>query len=194
MTKTLTEVLTGTPYESLLEIEGIDPLLPVAEPIGGGSTDDAIKSAFRAMVIAAFDDEALDSKATIAKIKDILKAQEKVMSIGKKPEAADAEPAVEGRITLAQLPPEVQALIENAKSNSAELACRKLLEEAKVEAKPALLTALMEMASAETRKALIATQPKQAWGQRPRSAAPLSESRDEDRMPTNLKEFAARLR
>lgn len=52
--------------------------VPPAEP---GKTDakDAVKSAFRAMVIAAFDDDALDIKATLAKIRQIMQAQEKLL-------------------------------------------------------------------------------------------------------------------
>jgi len=42
------------------------------------SAEDQVKEAFRAMVIAAFDDTSLDTQATIAKIKEILKAQEKL--------------------------------------------------------------------------------------------------------------------
>lgn len=42
------------------------------------SAEDQVKQAFRAMVVAAFDDTSLDTQATIAKIKEILKAQEKL--------------------------------------------------------------------------------------------------------------------
>lgn len=46
------------------------------------SGDEQVKAAFRAMVIAAFDDEALDTKATMARIKEIMNAQDK---LNKKP-------------------------------------------------------------------------------------------------------------
>lgn len=44
------------------------------------SSADQVKAAFRAMVLAAFDDESLDTKATLAKIKEILDAQEKLLA------------------------------------------------------------------------------------------------------------------
>ncbi|NLF70306.1 MAG: hypothetical protein GX575_14800 [Candidatus Anammoximicrobium sp.] len=39
-----------------------------------------MKAAFRSMVIAAFDDDKMDIKATLAKIRQILQAQERLMS------------------------------------------------------------------------------------------------------------------
>ena len=54
----------------------------------------AVKGAFKQMVIAAFDDESLDDKATIKKIGEILKAQAKLMGVSEKPEEpASDEPA-----------------------------------------------------------------------------------------------------
>lgn len=43
------------------------------------SPEQAIKAAFLAEIVKAVEDESLDFKATLAKIKDLLKAQEKVM-------------------------------------------------------------------------------------------------------------------
>lgn len=64
------------------------------------SAEDQVKQAFRAMVVAAFDDSSLDTQATIAKIKEILKAQEKLeggggSEDGEKTPASDSEPAAE---------------------------------------------------------------------------------------------------
>jgi hypothetical protein len=43
------------------------------------SPEQAIKAAFRAEVMKAVDDESLDFKATLARVKDVLKAQDKVL-------------------------------------------------------------------------------------------------------------------
>lgn len=52
---------------------------PVApEPTESSSGEDQIKAAFRSMIIAAVDDDKLDMAATVGKIKEILKAQEKL--------------------------------------------------------------------------------------------------------------------
>lgn len=60
---------------------------PAEEPAADAGTQ--MKDAFRSMVLAAFDDESLDTQATIAKIKEIMKAQEKLLA-GDEP-AAEAE-------------------------------------------------------------------------------------------------------
>ena len=53
----------------------------------------AMKGAFRSMIVAAVDDDSLDMKATIAKIKEIMKAQEKLMGGG------STDPEAEGNGT-----------------------------------------------------------------------------------------------
>ena len=63
---------------------------PVEAP-AEASNEDKVKAAFREMVIAAFDDDSLDSKATLAKIKEILKSQEKLLGGGDIPEDTPAE-------------------------------------------------------------------------------------------------------
>ncbi|ANS03316.1 hypothetical protein [uncultured Mediterranean phage uvDeep-CGR2-KM19-C37] len=57
--------------------------------------DDQVKAAFRAMVVAVFDDTTLDAKATLAKIKDILTAQTKLMEAP----ATDSDETVTGATT-----------------------------------------------------------------------------------------------
>jgi len=63
------------------------------------SDEEAVKAAFKASIIAAVDDPVLDLKATVAKIKEILAAQEKVAGpVGGEAPADDAPatPAAEG--------------------------------------------------------------------------------------------------
>lgn len=64
--------------------------MPVEMP-AESAPDDQVKAAFRAMVVAAFDDESLDAKATVKKIGEILKAQEKLMSGGGEEESSSEE-------------------------------------------------------------------------------------------------------
>lgn len=69
---------------SLLEEDAMAPMAAAEMPTEApeGDSEDQVKAAFRAMVVAAFDDEKLDTKATLAKIKDILKAYEKLNGSG----------------------------------------------------------------------------------------------------------------
>lgn len=65
--------------------------MPVEVP-QDASADDQIKAAFRGAVVAAFDDEKLDTKATLKKIGEILKAYEKLQGGGEKKTDGGAEP------------------------------------------------------------------------------------------------------
>ncbi len=60
---------------------------PVEMPAEELGADDQVKAAFRSLVMAAFDDDALDAAATINRIKEILKAQEKLEAPAKKTDA-----------------------------------------------------------------------------------------------------------
>lgn len=64
------------------------PVEMAAEEMGA---DDQVKAAFRALVIAAFDDTSLDVGATAARIKEILKAQEKLEAPTKKADEPKAD-------------------------------------------------------------------------------------------------------
>ena len=90
------DVLTmRTVLEDMMGSDAAVGAMPVDSEVGA-SAEDQTKSAFRTMVMAAFDDESLDSKATAAKIKSILAAYDK-LSGGGTPEKKDppAEPAKE---------------------------------------------------------------------------------------------------
>ena len=64
----------------LVEMEDAMPMDSPVEMASEASSDDQIKAAFRGAVVAAFDDDSLDTAATLAKMKEILKAYEKLTS------------------------------------------------------------------------------------------------------------------
>ena len=76
---------------SLFESENMDPMAPEA-PASSSDPKASMKGAFRQMIMAAVDDESLDMKATMKKIAEIMKAQDKLMGGGTMP--AEAEEAM----------------------------------------------------------------------------------------------------
>lgn len=88
---------TRSLFES--EIPRMEPTLPVAAPAVVAPAEksdpkDQVKAAFRAMVIAAFDDDKLDIKATLTKIRQIMQAQEKLLA-GDLVAGGDGQPGAE---------------------------------------------------------------------------------------------------
>lgn len=83
-TITLKEFAEQTKHPLLLKLveDGEMAAIPVEAPAADASSDDQAKSAFEQMIVAAFRDDALDMKATLAKIKDILKSYEKLTGDG----------------------------------------------------------------------------------------------------------------
>jgi hypothetical protein len=75
---------------SLFESENMDEM---PTPSAATETDPkaAMKGAFRQMIMAAVDDESLDMKATIKKISEIMKSQEKLMGGGSPAPTGDDE-------------------------------------------------------------------------------------------------------
>lgn len=125
---------------------------PVDAPVGS-SADDQVKAAFRAMVVAAVDDESLDMKATLAKIKDILNAQEKLSGkAASKSGGGDSTPpgetpakeSVEDRLTRYERTEEV----------------RGLAEEEGIKLEPIHIKAAVAMESVEDRAAFVKSLPK----------------------------------
>lgn len=122
------------------------PEMPAAS-----SSEDQIKAAFRQAVMAAFDDEALDSKATLSKIKDILKAYDKLTGQAKEEKPAEA-PALEG----GESTPAMESIQEELKLLKAKDQVRDLFESQDVRATPERLSALVHL-DGPARKALLAT-------------------------------------
>lgn len=121
--------------------------------------EEAIKAAFRAEIIKAFDDSSLDAKATLARIKEVIKAHEKVQSAmagTKASEGGDAKP--EGDSTPAATPEsksaEVGTLLEEVKLLRARDEVRTLLQEAKKEVTTEQFDALVATPAAH-RKTLL---------------------------------------
>lgn len=179
------ELPDGEPRKvlALLEDAGLGAMPMAMDMPASGSSDDQIKAAFRAAVTAAFDDEKLDSKATLSRIKDVLKAYDKLKGAG------DTKPAGDGAGGPPTPPTEEsrkdKPMADDVKALREEIACRDLVEEAglkfgKPENRRLFLKALQPLTGDE-RKALIeerqqqtpAEPPAQSGkGGKPRSASP----------------------
>lgn len=166
-------------------------------------TDDQVKSAFRAMVMAAFDDESLDAKATVAKIKDILAAQDKLA--GKEPakevtemDNSGKDKGKETQESLADksdLEKRLTLLETENQDLKLDKHVRNLMESAQREVTDVRLKAVKALSADSDRKQLIESWPKQeafAAG-RPRTSAPLLESQTEEK-PLKGKELVAALK
>jgi hypothetical protein len=169
----------------LFEEEGMGAMADVpVEASASGDSDGQIKSAFRAMVIAAFDDDKLDTKATLKKIGDIMRAQEKLMGGG-------SSGSSENKTELA-------AESFDAKRAKAENESLRLLMESDVKASDVQLKALVALESADERRALIATfKNGQGTGrEKPKTvpASKLLESTNGEDLPKSAEEFARRLK
>ncbi len=129
---------------ALVEEDMVPSTAEVPMP-SGGDVKGAIKSALRSAIMAAFDDDSLDAKATVAKIKQIVMMQDKLMDSMEEKE--EATPAAESK--------SVDALAEKLRLLEARESSRALLESAGVKATPALLSALSALPDDTARKALL---------------------------------------
>lgn len=90
------------------------------------TADDAVKDAFRQMVIAALDDGTLDMKGLLARIKGILQAKEKLMGgpVTKDPEPKDepADEPGEESVKLQEQVKQLQQKLEQYESEKAKAA------------------------------------------------------------------------
>lgn len=155
---------------------------PVADMPAESSSDDQIKAAFRAMVVAAFDDEALDSKATLARIKEVLSAYEKLNGGATKAAATESEDPPADK--------EKEAMAESVAARK-EIATE-LLEAAGIKVDSAKVNALAALTDAKERKSLV-----ESWKpstdtyrvQKPLISRPLVESATS--YPSDAKSFAS---
>lgn len=83
-----------TAIAAMLEIEGDlgAVAMEVPEDESLGSTPEQIRGAFKAAIAAVFDDSSIDTKATIKKISELVRAAEKAMEM---PENEEKEPTEE---------------------------------------------------------------------------------------------------
>lgn len=175
--------------------------VPAEAPAEGGGEPDMksqAKQAFRAMVLAAFDDESLDTKQTIAKIREVLAAQEKLLggmggsegggeSTETTTEMTDDEEKMQESVQP-QSPenPEFKALLEKVdrlerenKQSARKQRARELCDEVGVVADSELLESLSLLANDDQMRKLIErmqASPAATPRQRPRSQSPLTES------------------
>lgn len=156
--KTLIEQHKATPQGVALREMADAAGMGDAEAPAASTPDDAIKGGFKAAIHAVVDDDKLDMQAKLAKIKDILKAQDKLMGGGKAEEKPAEKPAEESR--------QQQPASDDVKQLREEMAVRDLVEEAglkfaKPTARKAFVKSLVPL-SAEERTALIEEQKTQA--------------------------------
>ncbi len=197
--------LVGDPAtnQSLFEGSGYMtmPMAPMSgEPADGkqgqtgqpGSADQQTKTAFRAAVIAALDDDSLDTAATLRRITQLLKSQEKIM--GKPDESTpgaetkETPEGVQGGATGAAPTSTSQApaagiaeLQEQVRQLQAKDEARELLDTADIKPTAILLESLVALPTKEKRQALVdslkGTVAPAGGGKKPepRSAKPLME-------------------
>lgn len=142
----------------LLEMLGSPPFdtvaaEPATEDMGAESVDAdvAIKTAFRSAILAAFDDDSLDSKATLAKIKTILAAMDKVLGAGTEPPPADA-----GEATKETPAAESKAMPQITDRGPLIIECAGKLTAAGLVASGAILESMASLPTPEKRDAYVA--------------------------------------
>jgi hypothetical protein len=125
---------------------------------------------------------------TLLKIKDDLDA-----ATSKQADAAAAKASVDSSAATA---PTMESLQAQVKTLTAEKEVRDLLESAKVAATPIQIKAVMALESTDDRKALIESYKTLNKDERPKSASPLMESRDDKAKepPKDSTEFAQQLK
>jgi hypothetical protein len=173
---------------ALLEMDAAMAKVPTGMSGQGMDAKQQMKAAFRSLIVSILDDESLDTKAALGKIKEILQSQEKVMSdtTAKKPE--DTAKPDEGK------PEEtMESLKAKIASMEAEATCRTLLEQAGQKCEPAKLKALVALTEEADRAALIETwKATHAAATKPATSAPLRESIGE--FPKSNEEFVRLLK
>lgn len=148
-----------------------------------------MKSAFRSLIVSVLDDESLDTKAALSKIKEILQSQEKVMADSTTKPEGEAKPEE----TMESLKAKIATLEADKAKAASETACRTLLEEAKVKPEPHMIAALVAVTDEPTRKALVESWKGQhAATTKPPKSEPLYESLAE--FPKDSSEFVRLLK
>jgi hypothetical protein len=97
---------------------------PVANPSSPGDPKDQFKAAFREMVLAALDDSSLDMKGILAKVKQILTAQDKLLGNGVMPDDAGQE-----QIRLQQQVGQLTAQLEQYQAKEKQAALMQTIEQ-----------------------------------------------------------------
>lgn len=189
MTKTIRECLTGTKFAKLLEDEAMGPMaeMPVEMP-DESAPEDQIKAAFRTAVMAAFDDDSLDTVGTLARIKTVLKAYDALKAADEKPAEAPAESGADEAAEslkrkadpmFKKLQEQVETLTKERDEVRTREACRTLLESKNRDVSPVRLESLAALPEAK-RQALVESWPEKVKETpkpgRPATSAPIRES------------------
>ncbi len=177
MHKTLRQILTEAHNGALAPLFK-DPLLeqgalaPLADSSldlpPDASQDDQVAAAFKSLIDAVLDDDSLDLAARMTKIRDILRAQEKLTG-----SAADSQtPAVAESVRTdasgaTSSDPLVRQLVERLDRIETEAACRTLLESRNRACDATRLSTLALLTSEDERVRLI-----ESWPERPAPAFP----------------------
>ncbi|MEQ8788871.1 MAG: hypothetical protein RIC55_21345 [Pirellulaceae bacterium] len=200
MTTTLREIADHTRHAALLELleqEAAEGGLPI-EVSNESDHGQQVKAAFRALVVAAFDDDALDIAATLARIKEVLRSYERLVG---KVGADDSDGAAEEMSEAVRtMPSEVRLELSQLREELERLrrrdAARQILEEEGLEIRevsPERLRLLHAQADDAAMRSLVESWP--PYVRRPRRrATDLREPAAVDRYPQSLDEFVAALR
>ncbi len=176
----------GTPGLSLLREQmdagtiAAEAPVEVAPESGAG---DQVKAAFRAAVMEAFDDEGLDLAATLARIKEIMKAQEKLKP---QPKEEPAPPAEE------EAPPEETPESVERRAEMAEAKC--LLLESGCKATPEQVRAVANADKADRDSLVESWKLPTKTAERPDGSPPKFSEGGAVDIPSDSKKFAARYR
>lgn len=174
---------------ALLEMDAAMAKVPAGMSGQGMDAKQQMKAAFRSLIVSVLDDESLDTKAALRKIKDILQSQEKVMADSTTKPEGEAKPEE----TLESLRTKIAALEADKARASSEAVCRTLLEEASVKPDAVKLKALVALPDEADRKSLI-----ESWkgiaaaATKPAKSEPLYESLAE--FPKDTEEFVRLLK
>jgi hypothetical protein len=199
--RTVKEVFAehGGPLVRLLEdgaLAGVAGVpVDVASESGG---DDQVAAAFKSMIGAVLDDAGLNLKAKLAKIRDILKAQEKLTGTDASETTASAPPVAESARDVIENDPAVRQLVERLDRLETESACRALLEAHQRSCDATRLKVLAALSSEDDRVRLIESwperQPPAPLHPRPAVSRPLIETGDPVTVPKDAKSLAVALR
>lgn len=197
MTTTLREIARQTQHAALLgllEMEQADAEMPVDVPAAADSQEQ-VKAAFRALVVAAFDDDSLDIAATLARIKEILKSYEKLVGRIASDGGGDEEvPPAETRESLVAVRGELARLREDLVQLQHRETARQVLESSSIapcDLSPERLRLLYSQGDQPSMETLVESWP--PYVRRPRRVShPLGEPAD--RYPQSLDEFVASVR
>jgi len=182
----------------LLEMDGMgDMQVPADMPAEGG--EDAIWAAFRTSIVSVLDDDALDTKATLKKIGEILKAHDKLSGSAKEKPATDSsEKPADDSPAMESIKATIATLTESLKASEARQQSRDLLDEFGIPFDAALLESLAKLPSAADRRTLAereaAKLPKLGRREKPLMESVASKGAAAGSYPADLKSFAAAVR